>query len=353
MGRPPKKRSRTDDDVPELSNSNVWPSPEDTLPEPSFAFPNPESIAALEAREICPLIFWNDPTTSNLSTDDRQHNLAWGSPPERLKNPVPFVSGDWPDFTTVSQSAADPVSSALGFPDITSLPLTPPSDSANRQCSCLSYLYLCLSHTSSVSAFPLSTQTVCSLRISARTAREVINCEICPKTFATGVQNVMFTGTLLTVLADAWLRLYKMDPVELGMQHATPAYITRMTHSEDPAQGWRNWLKQLVRSYVIGGSLDPEATTLPSEQPSILELILAVEDRQRRWHQPGGHPLHDNHFPGFGHEDHTGCKEPTDERELLCMRVVGSARAVLAKFNFAPEDFPDGVIPESLTNEDH
>ncbi|KAJ6150826.1 hypothetical protein N7470_007420 [Penicillium chermesinum] len=348
MGRPPKKRSRVEDDVPELSNSNVWPSPEGTPPDPSFALPDfGISHAALEARELCPLIFWRNPNESGLPMDVEHQSLAWGMPPERLKDPYPASQGDWPDFSTVLQSAADPISSPLNFANITSLPLTPPTDNtAGRQCTCLSYPYLCLSHISSISAFPVNSHTICSLQIGARTAHNVISCEICPKSFATGVQNVMFTGALLTVLADAWLRLAQSNPIELGIQHAPPDYIEKISHSEDPAQGWREWLQQTVRKGVIGGNLDPDAVRPCSGQPSLLELILAVEDRQRRWHEPGNHPLHDNHFLGPG-DQKKDC-QPLDERSLLCMRVVGSARAVLAKFNFKPEDFPGGVVPEGL-----
>lgn len=352
MGRPPKKRSRVDDEVPELTHSNVWQTPEDTPPEPPFEVPPhfPEINSALEAREICPLLFWQNQPESQLPMGDDKNNMTWGMPPERLKNPLPSSTSDWPDFSTVSQASGVPIPNFMDFTGFSPNPLTPPDDTENRQCTCLSHLYLCLSNLSSMAAFPITDQTICSLQIMARTASEVIRCETCPKNFATGIQNVMFTGTLLTVLADAWLRMYQSDPVELGLQHAPSEFIDRITQCEDPAQGWKNWLRQTVRKGVVGGNLDPAAFTRCSEVPSILQLIIAVEDRQRRWHEPGKHPVNDNHFSMGGLMGNQDCQKPLDEKELLCMRVVGSARQVLKKFNFGPEDFPDGVIPACFEN---
>jgi hypothetical protein len=166
----------------------------------------------------------------------------------------------------------------------------------------------------------------------------------------------MFTGTLLTVVADAWLRVYHSDATELGLQSASPEYVSRVLQSEDPAQAWNTWLRQIVRRSVIGGGLEVDAVTRCSDQPSLLSLITEVENRQRRWHEPGQHP-----FNGFNPmkpcapggplvSQQSGDHQP-DEKELLCLKVVGSARSVIAKFNFHPSEFPEGVIPGNLTPE--
>lgn len=151
----------------------------------------------------------------------------------------------------------------------------------------------------------------------------------------------MFTGTLLTVVADAWLRVYNSDPVELGMQSAPPGYVSRVLQSEDPAHAWNDWLRQIVRRAVVGGHLDPEAGTRCSDQSDLLSLITEVENRQRRWHEPGNHPFTglEPLTPGSdGHE------RSCDEKELLCLRIVGNARSVIAKFNFEPHEFPQGIV---------
>ena len=360
MGRPPKKRVRTADEKPEFSTkpnkSDIWPSPEETPPHSFSVAPDP--VAATDAQHLCPQLFWlsssqshTSQTKPDLLAGDDDHNHAWR--PDRLKNPnlpVPTSSSPWPDFSTVSKATAMPFPAPVSFPGVHSLPLTPQSlssDSASPQCTCLSYLYLCLSHISSLASFPVNSHTLCSLYIAARTAQDVIRCDACPKNFASGVQNVMFTGTLLTVVADAWLRVYNSDPVELGIQSASPEYTSRVLQSADPAQEWNSWLRQIVRRAVIGGKLDAEAGTRCSHQPDLLSLINEVENRQRRWHEPGQHPFPQNN-PLKSELGADAEEQPTDEKELLCMRVVGSARAVIAKFNFDPDEYPEGAIPHDL-----
>ncbi|KAJ6006453.1 hypothetical protein N7451_004397 [Penicillium sp. IBT 35674x] len=361
MGRPPKRKARADDEAPDFStqsSNSFWPSPVNP-PSNSFLIA-PDPIAATDAMHLCPQLFWqphslsplSQPAPPDLLAGNEDHNNSLQA--DRMKNPnlpVPTSSSPWPDFSTVSQSSAMPFTVPTSFSDIPSLPLTPESlcsDATPRQCTCLSYLYLCLSHISSIASFPVSNHTLCSLYIAARTVRDVIRCEACPKTFSTGVQNVMFTGTLLTVVADAWLRVYNSDPVELGMQSAPPEYVSHVLQSEDPAQLWSSWLRQIVRRAVIGGPYDPNVESRCSGQPPLLGLINEVENRQRRWHEPGGHPLSHQHNL-FQSVNGAMCEEPpTDEKELLCMRVVGSARAVISKFNFEPHEFPQGLVPEVL-----
>ncbi|KAJ5698432.1 hypothetical protein N7462_000437 [Penicillium macrosclerotiorum] len=360
MGRPPKKRARADegDEYNTQSGNGVWPTPEDTSPD-SFTMSS-DQTPATDAHYLCPQLYWQGQSPSLQSTPDllggdEDHNHTWR--PDRLKNPnIPVYesSSPWPDFSAVSESTAMPFSAPTNFLDAPSLPLTPPmpniSDPNAPQCTCLSYLYLCLSHISSISSFPVNSHTLCSLYIAARTAQDVIRCQICPKSFATGVQNVMFTGTLLTVVADAWLRVYNSDAAELGLHSAPPEFTAKALRSADPAQTWREWLRQIVRRAVVGGYLDPEAGSRCSGQPDLLSLIREVEDRQRHWHEPGKHPC-EGHNPimssAVGHHahDHDGTH---NEKELLCLRVVGSARSVLLRFKFEARDFPGSAIPNDL-----
>ncbi|KAJ5660166.1 hypothetical protein N7507_006617 [Penicillium longicatenatum] len=362
MGRPPKRKARADEETPDFStqsNNSIWPSPGNTSSNSFLIAPDP--IAATDALHLCPQLFWQPHSLSPLSQStpldplagdgNQNHSLQ----PDRMKNPnlpVPTSSSPWPDFSTVSQSSAMPFASSTSLSDIPSFPLTPQSlcsDSAPPQCTCLSYLYLCLSHISSIASFPVNNHTLCSLYIAARTARDVIRCEACPQNFSSGVQNVMFTGTLLTVVADAWLRVYNSDPVELGMQSAPPEYVSHVLQSEDPAHLWSSWLRQIVRRAVIGGPYDPNVESRCSGQPPLLGLINEVENRQRRWHEPGGHPFPQNPFNSFNGA--MSEEQSTDEKELLCMRVVGSARAVISKFNFEPHEFPEGSVPEASKQE--
>lgn len=349
MGRPPKKRVRSDEEELNFStqNKDIWHNPEDTTSSFSMA---PDPATATDAQHLCPQLYWppsgqtsyQEPLPDLLG-EDGDHNHIWR--PERLRNPnlpVPPSSSPWPDFSTVSAATASLFPVPPDLPEMHTLPLTPPMSTCSdptASCTCLSYLYLCLSHISSIASFPVNSHTLCSLYIAARTAQNVIRCQVCPKSFATGIQNVMLTGTLLTVAADAWLRVSNSDAAELGVQSAPPEYASRVLQSADPAQAWDDWLRQIVRRAVIGGQLDPEAGTRCSDQPDLLSLINEVENRQRRWHAPGQHPL----SPGNVGINPNESDQPCNENELLCFRVVGNARSVISRFNFEPYEFPPDI----------
>ncbi|KAJ6131062.1 hypothetical protein N7523_001522 [Penicillium sp. IBT 18751x] len=362
MGRPPKKRSREDDDAPDFSrHPNVWPSPEVTPP--NYSQDETPTVPDMAA-QLCPQVYWQGLHAMHPSNDiprDEDHQNWRAERPKNPNLPIPPSESPWPDYSTVTEATSSLYPAHITLQDnIDALPLTPPVSNSSEpppQCTCLSYLYLCLSHISSLASFPVNSHTLCSLYIAARTAQSVIRCKACPKVFATGVQNVMFTGTLLTVVADAWLRVYHSDASQLGPQSASPEYVSRVLQSEDPAQAWNTWLRQIVCRAVIGGSLEADAVARCSDQPSLLSLITEVEARQRRWHEPGQHP-----FNGFDLMNplsscdplvpqENGDQDQHEEKELLCLRVVGSARAVIAKFNFDPSEFPDGFSPENLTPE--
>ncbi|KAJ5587896.1 uncharacterized protein N7459_003661 [Penicillium hispanicum] len=355
MGRPPKKRARADEgaEFSTQQSNDFWPTPEHTTPGSFSVAPDP--TAATDAQHLCPQLFWQSTRHSPSSQSMSDLLLTGGGNrdsigcSDRLKNPnlpVPSSSSPWPDFSTVSESSAMPFPVPTNFPEMPSFPITTTSvcssETPSPRCACLSYLYLCLSHISSIASFPVNSHTLGSLYIAARTAQDVIRCEACPKDFATGVQNIMFTGTLLTVIADAWLRVYNSDAAELGIQSAPPEFVSHVLQSADPAQAWNDWLRQIVRRAVIGGPFGTEAEIRCSNQRDLLSLINEVENRQRRWHEPGQHPLHHNPLS----PSHP--KEPCDEKELFCLRIVGSARAVLSKFNFEPSEFPDGIVPDDL-----
>ncbi|KAG0152808.1 hypothetical protein PDIDSM_2613 [Penicillium digitatum] len=369
MGRPPKKRTRTDDegvDFPALSGAEMWSIPEDSqkyslgMSPYTFSFPDVD--------HLCPQVFWRPGTGTNtnspqsqpsdLSSGPEEHNQT--RRPNRVKQPnlpVPASSSPWPDFSAISKATAMPMPfpNPPTFPSMHSLPLSPAtsisSDYTASGCPCLSYLYLSLSHMTSISSFPVNSHTLCSLYIAARTARDVIRCQVCPKNFQTGLQNIMFIGTLLTVVADSWLRVSQADAVELGMQSAPPHYVSEVLQSPDPAEVWKLWLHQIVRRAVIGGSAGPGCTIPCSEKPDLLSMIIEIENRQRRWHEPGQYPF--GNSMSMSNSAHHQDQDKAGEKEFLCLRVVGSARDVIKIFNFDPSEYPEGVEPVTSTNITH
>ncbi|KAL4930065.1 Zn(II)2Cys6 transcription factor rglT [Aspergillus undulatus] len=339
MGRPPKKRLREEDEdlsFLNLANSDLWSNPDATHIPPSDL-----RAAISEVSEKPQLFSSTHPAPYSfpyrLSTDE-DHRHTWQLAPS--ESSVPATTSPWPDFSSVSAAAPKPFTMPPGLTP----PIMPshPDLSPDQDCTCLSYLYLCLSHLSSLKPFPISQHTICSLYISARTAQSVIRCQSCPTKFDTGLQNVMFTGTLLNVIADSWLRVSKADPCELGNQVAPPAYAAAMNRSPDQRAAWTDYLRQLVRFSVIRGPMDLAAqTTCAQQAPSVLDLVEEMEARQRRWHEtPDSHPLPESQrLHPVSDQD---CLN-RDEQDLLCVRVAKSARNVIAKFEFQSDEHPESV----------
>ncbi|OJJ49556.1 hypothetical protein ASPZODRAFT_57968 [Penicilliopsis zonata CBS 506.65] len=366
MGRPPKKRPREDDTMGGAFDTGGGDTWIDTM---APAPPELNTIAAAEAYHLCPAV-WVGPS-ANTSRAFPTH-FPDDVPPcpsqaeaTTILPPLGATETPWPDFSTISAATSYcPYPDLSALPGMQGLPMTPPSCSgssgSNPQCACLAYLYLCLSHLSSLGSFPVSRQTICSLFLVAKTARQVIRCEICPSKYSTGSQNVMFIGTLLNVLADSWLRVSKADPVELGKQTALPAYVSSLEeNSTNPPECWKRWLRQTIRFGVLGSPISEGHLELYLDSPSLLCLVKEVEARQRRWHsgkksrplfqteedQSGNseqetYDRHQNHY----HPDSEDANKECEEQDMLCLRIVGLARQVISKFNFQPHEYPDGVV---------
>lgn len=364
MGRP-KKRIREDEDISTSSGvleTESWTNMNDK--QFPFDSENNTAVTSDTVQPCHPSYFtpMDRPpgTFPDLLSANNEHNHYWQT--EQLTS-VPETATPWPDFASVSAASSSLSMMPSDLPEMQTYPLSPPnSDSpdTSAQCTCLSYLYLCLSHLSSLTPFPISQHTLCSLFIASKTARHVIRCEICPKRFATGMQNVMFLGTLLNVIADTWLRVSQTNAEELGRQAAPAPYVASLMQNSNPLERWRAWLRQTVRSAVIGGPIDEAGRSQCSDSPDLLSLIKEMEARQRNWHSSEtSHPLHqsqhfqsangqsptNDNFGAIGHwEAADAQRDACNEKDLLCLRVVGSARKVISKFNFEPYEYPDGVV---------
>lgn len=367
MGRP-KKRLREDEDIDPagVSGSNAWTNTNDS----QFASfdVDDNTPTTSEAHQLCspgflasmhktPEIFPQHLYTNNERNDYWQTEQLTSSPP---------TASPWPDFSSVSAATSNMSLMPSDLPGMQSYPLYPPNSEtpdASAQCTCLSYLYLCLSHISSLTEFPISHNTLCSLFLASKTARNVIRCEICPKRFATGMQNVMFLGTLLNVIADTWLRVSQANAEDLGREAAPAPYVASLMQNSNPTESWRAWLRQTVRSAVIGGPIDDLGRSQCSDSPDLLSLIKEFEERQRTWHSNGtSHPLYQSQqSQNLGAQPSGGTPNGVDGRrnhlssfddgmtarnegDLLCFQVVGSARNVISKFNFQPYEYPNGVV---------
>ncbi|KAL1886408.1 hypothetical protein Plec18167_000338 [Paecilomyces lecythidis] len=361
MGRPPKKRSRLEDDGSsmDISDSGGLGDLENNPLDSRTS--RADAKSSTEAFHLCAPVFRAQISKGSQAPFDSMNGdqgTLFEQDGSTMLEPVIPSDSPWPDYSVAASSS--------------SLMLPRNSDSAGKQfasgmtsdlslpqgiprCTCLSYLYLCLSNLSTLPSFPTTNQTLLPLYTAARTARDVIRCPYCPQQYSTGVQNVMLLGTLLNILADSWLRVSEADPVDLGKQSAPAGYVSALSRDpRDETLKWREWLMQTVRHAVIGGPIEPAASIMTKDTPDVLSLIKEMETRQRRWHAEGVSPAETRGYPNPRHrelkaEDQSDCSplKPNgeiDERNLLCLQVVGSAREVINKFGFQPHDYPDGVV---------
>jgi hypothetical protein len=350
MGRPPKKRMRESDAINSTDSSAIANLDKEWSP----------SAIPSETFRLCPPVYLNHlaisvPQDANGQT--LQHEQS------KYLQPISATVTPWPDFTTTS-SASSMLSMDSGFSNLPGELMTMMGTSEAPPCPCLSYLYLCLSTLSTLNSFPISVHTLNSLYTAARTARSVIQCQVCPRSFATGCQNIMMLGTLLSVLADAWLRVSQADAQDLGKQTAPPAYEASITQDPEGAKAtWKQWLRQVVRRAVIGGPVDPNAfvhSGLCDQTPDLLALIIEMEERQHRWHGlRHSRPLWNadcHHSPEKSPDQATAQsaedgatrnpeegKRGVEKREMLCLKVIGLARMAISRFGFEPCEYPDGV----------
>jgi hypothetical protein len=314
MGRPPKKRLREDDTL-HLASSHELANFHSGLAE--FSTP----------------VFLSN-----------SHMLPNGEMPQST----------WHDVSTLSATPPIvPLESSPGSDMLTGL--TPGTMSAGTpRCPCLSYLYLCLSNISTLNTFSVSLHTINTLCGVARTARSVIACEACPLQFASGMQNVMMLGTLLNVLADAWLRVWLQgDAVELGTHSAPPSYVVSIT-SQVPQQmetSWKQWFRRVICHYVIGGPADEDMGSILQTQPTpdVLSLIHEMEGRQRRWHAEGISRALPGSMPHHSTPSHTEVLEQCqpfhreEKDDHLCLKIALGARTVLTQFGFEPNEYSNST----------
>ena len=346
MGRPPKSKRQAEDQHHDVGNVCARAKFAELSAEKSTA-PNP--VGMYEAVQMCPAIYKSFmANTYNVrpgpfATDgpifqDENEDLNSHSQQVTLETQW---KPDWPDYSSISTpifsqtipgSTPGTLSTAASIPGNTQF--EPPA-----MCTCLSQLYLCLSSLSTITSFPLSPHTLSTLYNAARVARSVIYCPTCPQAFSTGVQNLMMLGTLLTVTADAWLRLTIMDAEALGKETVCALYLASVpTDPEERRAHWNQWLRKVIKHGVIGSSVAPPVHAVQSqclESPDLLTLIEELEERQ--WVRHAARPCSDNTQMGNGNGDST----PKNERDYLCLRIVGNAREVIARFGFDPKELQE------------
>ncbi len=176
---------------------------------------------------------------------------------------------------------------------------------APTTCACLPNLYSTLASFQSPPqpSFPYSTGL---LRNAVRLGHTVVRCQICPKTYNTGVQNVMLLGTLVQMILNEYHKLLKHieqrsaneDKITFRVGEHSLSLDSRHTGTPDCPMGinidlsgaeWQILARKAIRQGVVGSS---------NSTDSLIALIDAMRDRQQSLHE---RYLPDTHVAGYEH----------------------------------------------------
>lgn len=163
-------------------------------------------------------------------------------------------------------------------------------------CACLPNLYSTLASFQSPPqpSFPFSMGL---LRDAVRLGHTVVRCQICPKTYNTGVQNVMLLGTLMQMILNEYSKLLKHieersaneDKITFRVGEQSSILDSRHTGTPDCPMGinidlngaeWQMLARKAIRQEVVGSS---------NSTDSLMALIDAMRERQQS--------LHESYFP--------------------------------------------------------
>lgn len=351
MGRPRKRRERSYDDGDIRPSATESWAGKNSVPAPDTVIPDTRAVPDVQPHACGSFGNLNQHAQSNPFVIG---NASYGPSSGELQPDHPAALLTPPNSWSYIPFSLEGTQSLRPANDINGNSTTSLNSYSSPQCTCLSYIYLCLSTISSLSPFPTSSDTLTTLHTAARTAKAAIKCPECPLAFSTSMQNVMLLGTLFNIIGDGWLRVSRSNPRELGLNCAPASYTAIMPQDPDEQQEfWKRWHRQIVRRGVVGGDFDPEMYTPElrcEETPDLLSLIHEMEDRQKMWHEFGivnfygqgerkCEALHTNGDTGHDHEGQLTTNKQVEERDFLCLRVVGSARDLLGRFDFQPEDY--------------
>ena len=346
MGRP-RKRRRADEEVHTTASGDLLALESDSIVQPS----NLEDLLATASSQNHELEGFDKGALGALSWDPFQPNPApmfdfsdWdltgesgdffnenGQVPLHPPMPADMHQINLPSPTTpetlddtarmVTKTTSGEISTANG-----------------PGCACLASLYLTLSSFQSLPppSFPLTSG---NLKIATKTARDVLRCSICPKTFNSAFQNISLLGTLLPLIVMEYSKLlhYIDDKsaegesitFRMGEQNPANKHLHTGTHDcplgfsiELGAFEWRMTARKAVRQQVHG--------VKPGDE-SFSSLIDELEKRQHAWHETDYPQKVAGYVPVCTHDD--------DAAERGCLRVIRNLRKSIIALNLSDDFF--------------
>ncbi|KAF2691279.1 hypothetical protein K458DRAFT_412580 [Lentithecium fluviatile CBS 122367] len=202
-------------------------------------------------------------------------------------------------------------------------------------CTCFSIMYLTITDLQSLTNLSFPT-VVPRLRQAMITAIQIINCERCPTNAFSAIQNVQSVAAVLSALAERFHKVLmeiereaqelenegKKKPFRVG--DSSPENIHLHTGAPDcpmafeielSPSDWKKFAKQGLKYEVLGGG---------QNKAPLINLITAMEERQRRWHADKS-MYSKERARLFGAHEHCSNKG----EEAMCLRMVHQVRRMI------------------------
>ncbi|GAB7350836.1 hypothetical protein MBLNU459_g1368t1 [Dothideomycetes sp. NU459] len=227
------------------------------------------------------------------------------------------------------QTESSVLDSTLGPEAVTVDPVSTP-----QTCACLASMYLTLDNLRGMHdfAFPFGLHL---LREALGTAWSSVQCQACPTSCITAIQNSHMLGVLLVSIAERYWKI--IGAIETEEKRASETNQTLSIRVGDmssanshlhtgqatscpgsivlelkPAE-WRTLAKKVVKAEIH------DATD--KSRPGFMSVVRGLEDRQKKWHE--GAPPHDMPVAMRAQRVQTANKTP------LCLMMVEQARNVV------------------------
>ena len=343
MGRPRKRRRAEDEvrldgnsDIPGLLDDGTSTSIQASSLE-DFLAATPTETFGLDGLNEEPLSWDPSQLTPGAMFDFADWNVAEhqgqyfnedGVVPLHLPIPMDSLQTRFPDLPMPGCEATTVIQDM-------SANLTP---SKGPGCACLTNLYLTLSSFQSLPppSFPLSSG---NLQKATNTARDVLRCPCCPKTFNSAFQNISLLGTLLPLIIMEYAKLLShVDEKSAGGESVTfrmgiqdPALMHHHTGTVDCPMGfnielsaveWRRTARKVIKQQVHGVKTGNE---------SLCSLIDELEQRQHTWHSTP--------YPQSVAGYTPVCTTDDDKGERGCIRVVKNLRKSILALDLLDDEF--------------
>lgn len=224
-----------------------------------------------------------------------------------------------------------------------------------QTCSCLPSLYLTLHNLNTLSNARPFPSTLSILQAAQQTALEVLVCEVCPKSFSTGVQNVHLLGVLLFNIAGAYTKLVSSikarastaseagEEITLHITEPAPATNRKnyqhsasdQSHTFTVAASPPEWAR-LAQKAVMNelSSASPVADSSIHEVPLTFSVLLRrMELRQHHWHNKS---LPEDAPRGVfdAVRKHSAEEQRKGGKEHFCLKMVKFARQVVSNMDW-------------------